>query len=1797
MIVYPARMTRLFYFASIVCLLVFLARFDAAAGLVISEFMAANSGGLVDEDGDSSDWIEIHNDSTASASLGGWHLTDSAANLTKWTFPATNLIADGYLIVFASGKDRAVAGGELHTNFQLDKEGNYLALVQPDGTVAREFAPAYPPQRENISYGLELQTTVTELISTGTTARVLVPSNNTLGTSWTTRTFSDALWPATNTPVGFSVGATTNSLLALDFNERGVDPTGNTQSGFVSFVINSNVSSTAIQTQATTRVFGVISITVSNTAPLGYDDRLRSTPVNSGAFTDSLLLRDFIFSREDTGTGGLDVTIAGLAANQAYRLMLWSFDTGSAGPRVSDWSANGVSITNGYAFDGSVLPTSNDQHRFTFDASSSASGKIVVSGRRNPTSSTFGVFLNALEIDSLTSMPATNGLAALMVSNNATAYIRIPFAVTDPNAFQMLKLRMKYDDGFVAYINGQLVASRNTPASPQWNSTATVARANEDSQTYEDILITNSPGLLVTGTNVLAIQGLNVSASDSDFLILPELQGIVNGSYALHYFNPATPGADNGTGYLGLVDDPHLSVPRGFYDVPFTVAITSATAGAAIYYTADGSIPSPANGIVYTNPVAVNGTTLLRAAAFLSNYVPSVSITHTYLFLSQVLQQPANPPGYPATWQASYPADYGMDPIITFSTNYGATITNDLRAIPTISIVTDFNSLWNSSTGICVDATQSGDFWQRPASIEMFEGNNATDFQINCGLQMQGNAGRDNVRTPKHSFRFVFSSAYGPGKLDYDLFSNSDVNSFNTFILRSAWTDNWATRYSDKSVIPGTTNIGLRYRPEEALNLRDVWVKDSQRAMGGWLAAHSDFVHLYVNGLYWGVYNSSEHMDADFVSSHLGGKKEDWDLLVGGDTTFLAEVVSGSLDDWTSMMAAVNAGITNEAAYQAIGQLVDIDNLIDYMMIHLFAEVEDWPQHNWYAAHRHAGHGLPATKWIFLTWDQDIALDQLVRRNRIDVNNDDTPARIYSQLRAWPEFRREFSDRIQKHFLNGGALTPSNNIARMVARAARIDRAIVGDSARWGDARKFPIGSNPGTGVTFTRDEWWLPELQKLYTNFFVTLTETNVARFRAGNLYSSLGAPILNQFGGNVPAGFLLTMTHTNASGVIYFTQDGTDPRVYGSGAIAPSAQAYSTPVLVSQPTIVRARVRDGTNWSALVEATFDAPQDLSKLALTEIMYNPPALGSIPGNDLEFLELKNVGTNSLDLSGLAFTAGITFTFTNGTFLGPGQFFMLARDAASFTTKYPGVTINGVYSGQLDNSGETITLSFPTGGNVFSVTYDDAAPWPVTPHGQGFSLVPKQPGVSQAPDNGAKWRASAFTGGSPGADDPNPNIPPIVINEILTHTDPPEKDSIELYNPTGTNVDLSGWFLTDDSNTPKKFRIPDGTTVSGAGYIFFDESQFNVGTGGNTPFAFASTGEAVYVFSALPNSQLTGYSHGFEFGAMFNGVAFERYVNSVGDELLPMEISPTFGAPNSGPRIGPIIINEIHYHPIAAGNEFVELLNISDSTVPLFDPDARTNTWKIGGIGYTFPTNITLGPSQSLLVVATNPASFRAIYGVPESVQVFGPFPGTLQHGGERLTLQAPDTPNLTMVPYVIMEEIRYDNKAPWPPDADGSGASLQRRSALVFGDDPTNWAAATPTPGQSAATEDSDGDGLPDWWEVAHGTNWKVPDANADPDQDGMSNWQEFLAGTDPQDPQSRLKLDASIASPNSVALQFMAVSNHTYSILYNNSLTTASWSKLIDVSARATNWMETVADVTSATNRFYRLVTPALP
>lgn len=224
--------------------------------------------------------------------------------------------------------------------------------------------------------------------------------------------------------------------------------------------------------------------------------------------------------------------------------------------------------------------------------------------------------------------------------------------------------------------------------------------------------------------------------------------------------------------------------------------------------------------------------------------------------------------------------------------------------------------------------------------------------------------------------------------------------------------------------------------------------------------------------------------------------------------------------------------------------------------------------------------------------------------------------------------------------------------------------------------------------------------------------------------------------------------------------------------------------------------------------------------------------------------------------------------------------------------------------------------------------------------------------------------------------------------------------------------------------------------------------------------------------------------------------------------------------------------------------------------------------------------------------------AFRAKYNVATNVLIFGPFAGSLQDNGENLELRAPDNPNSNAVPYVVMDAVRYNDKSPWPPAADGSGMSLQRLPASGFGNEPTNWIAAAPTPGEALGSGDSDGDGLPDWWEQQFGTAPFVPDATADPDGDGLNNWQEYLAGTHPHDAASALRFLQITAGAGEVTLQFLAASNHAYTVLHRPDLESGSWLKLADVVAQPTNRVVNVTDALSGSAaRFYRLVTPPQP
>jgi hypothetical protein len=375
----------------------------------------------------------------------------------------------------------------------------------------------------------------------------------------------------------------------------------------------------------------------------------------------------------------------------------------------------------------------------------------------------------------------------------------------------------------------------------------------------------------------------------------------------------------------------------------------------------------------------------------------------------------------------------------------------------------------------------------------------------------------------------------------------------------------------------------------------------------------------------------------------------------------------------------------------------------------------------------------------------------------------------------------------------------------------------------------------------------------------------------------------------------------------------------------------------------------------------------------------------------------------------------------------------------------------------------------------------------------------------------------------------------------------PEQDWIELFNPSTSPVDIGGWFLSDDANAPAKFRIPSGTTIAAGGYATFTEAQFNPTPGSVTSFSLSSQGEQIYLFSGDVNTNLTGYSHGFTFDAAAPSVSFGRYVNSIGEEHFPAQTATSSNRLNFGPLIGPIVINEVHYHPTNGGDEYIELRNISPSGVAFYDLAYPSNTWRIAGLDYTFPSGFAM-TNGYCLIVATNPAAFRAKYSVPQGVEILGPWAGSLQDSGERLRLQRPGTPDTNGFGYITVDEVRYNDKLPWPAAADGTGASLQRVVAMAYANDPTNWSAALPTPGRPNGTGDSDFDGMPDDWEFANGTDPTQNDAHLDPDGDGRTNLEEYVAGTNPLDAGSRFAIVIRLA-PNA-SLSFESAPGRVYAV-----------------------------------------------
>lgn len=505
----------------------------------------------------------------------------------------------------------------------------------------------------------------------------------------------------------------------------------------------------------------------------------------------------------------------------------------------------------------------------------------------------------------------------------------------------------------------------------------------------------------------------------------------------------------------------------------------------------------------YSEPIEISTTTPVSAVCIDANDSVGPVATRTFIFLRDVYRQPASPEGYPNIWSKKdansyWAADYAMDTTITLGETYGPLMENAMLSIPTVCLVTNIGYLFSQSDdpetgGIYIhtgkDLSKKGDGWERPASIEYYDPKTGKAFQRNCGLLLHGGNSRNPQNTPKHSFRVSFRKEYGAGKLRFDLFEDDDaVTHFDHLILRAGYNYTWLKNGS-ANMYP--QNIIQRTNAQYIL---DAWAKEAHRAMGN-LTTHRRFAHLYINGLYWGLYELCEKINDNFASDYLGGVDEDYDVVDVGD---MIDGNRAAYDEMYNTVMKVGSGEQDSHYQKLIDQsLLDLANFCDYMLVNWYIGNDDWDHNNWRCLRSRVD---PGTGFRYLVWDAETAFKD-VNYNKVEVVNG-PPTQMIKVLKKNPNFRRLMQERIVMHLTGEGVMTAERAAALYDSLAAEIDLAIIGESARWGDYRK----STGETVETYTRNDHWLVRRQQLLDDYFPRRTEIFLGQLEAYGLYDPSG-------------------------------------------------------------------------------------------------------------------------------------------------------------------------------------------------------------------------------------------------------------------------------------------------------------------------------------------------------------------------------------------------------------------------------------------------------------------------------------------------------------------------------------------------------------------------------------------------------------------------------------------------------------------------------------------------------------------
>ncbi|MCB9000293.1 MAG: CotH kinase family protein, partial [Bacteroidales bacterium] len=818
-----------------------------------------------------------------------------------------------------------------------------------------------------------------------------------------------------------------------------------------------------------------------------------------------------------------------------------------------------------------------------------------------------------------------------------------------------------------------------------------------------------------------------------------------------------------------------------------------------------------------------------------ADFLPSFPKGSTYIFTTEVPQQNNPGGGWPATKNVNGQViDLAVDSKVVNDSRYKNQIDYSLKSIPSISITTDIKNLFDPTTGIYVNAEGHGEEWERECSVELLNPDGSPGFNVNAGLRIRGGWSRHDD-FPKHSLRLFFNSQYGNSKLEFPLFDDEGASKYDKIDLRTAQNYGWSNNQGEHNTM-----------------CREVFSRDTQRDMGQ-PYSRSRYYHLYLNGMYWGLYQTQERTEANFASTYLGGQDTDYDVAKVNTEgySYVIEATDGTLDSWRNIWNLTTAGYSSNAAFfrlegkDSFGEkvdgnpvLVDIDNLIDYMLVIFYTGNFDSPTssfggnkgcNNFFAIYNKTTKDQGFT---FYAHDSEHSLmsdvippgtglteDRVNLARRTDGSNMDVnrfevfhPQWLHEKLTVNEEYRLRFADRAYNYLRPGNVLSPEACTERFNTRAAQIEDAIIAESARWGDAK---------TGSwAYTKDDNWLPEINKVRTAFFPYRSNILVGQLELAGILPSVDPPDIISNGTTVYAentsftsSALVSFQNPNGKGAVYYTLDNTDPRLVGGG-ISPSAILWQAGnnVNMNYSARVNCRIYSNGEWSAMNFTTFlKTDEDYSALKVTELAYHPEDVingtDTVFGTSLEYIEFKNTGDKPLNISGMMLDSAVHCTFPANTVLGPQQYYVAASKPGAFT-EFFGYPPSANFSGNFSNSGEYVLLTDPFGNPVISFTYSDKSPWPVEADGSGYTLNSTLNNPVGDPNIYTYWRASHYKRGTPFSYDEYPNS---IENKLS------DEFELSLYpNPASEFVSID----IKSENQEEEFRIK---IYSYAGVLLYDK--------------------------------------------------------------------------------------------------------------------------------------------------------------------------------------------------------------------------------------------------------------------------------------------------------------------------------------------------------------------------------------